>query len=156
MRSLVVVYSYHQMNTDRVARAIAGVLGAQVVTPGEVDPGGLAGYDLLGLGSGIYGARHHRSILDLAERLPEARGARAFIFSTSAVMGDDKVAADHRPLRERLEARGYTVVDEFACKGFNTNSFLRHLGGMNRGRPSGEDLANAEAFARRLTDATGT
>jgi len=153
MRALVIVYSYHHMNTEKVARVIARVLGAEVRTPEEVDPGTLGEYDLVGFGSGIYGARHHELLLDLADGLPEATGKEAFVFSTSAIMGRDKVAEDHRQLRERLRSKGYVVVDEFACKGFNTNSFLRHFGGMNRGRPNEEDLGRAAEFAEGLLNA---
>ncbi|MCK5253623.1 MAG: flavodoxin, partial [Thermoplasmata archaeon] len=53
-------------------------------------------------------------------------------------------------LREKLRSKGYIIVDEFACKGFNTNSFLRHFGGMNKGRPNAEDLEHAEEFAQNL------
>jgi hypothetical protein len=67
-------------------------------------------------------------------------------------MGKDKVAEDHSLLREKLESKGYIILDEFACKGFNTNSFLRHFGGMNKGRPNAEDLKNAEEFAQRMKD----
>ncbi|TRO45748.1 flavodoxin, partial [Candidatus Bathyarchaeota archaeon] len=41
-------------------------------------------------------------------------------------------------------------VDEFQCKGFNTNSFLRFFGGMNKGRPDEKDLKNAEEFAQKI------
>ncbi|UCC92642.1 MAG: flavodoxin family protein [Thermoplasmata archaeon] len=150
MKALLVVYSYHHMNTEKVAHAMASVLDASVRIPDEVEPSDLAQFDLVGFGSGIYGERHHKSLLDLAERLPEVDGGKAFIFSTSAIMGKDKVAGDHRRLRERLVAKGYTIVDEFACKGFNTNSFLRHFGGMNKGRPNEKDLKNAQDFARGL------
>jgi flavodoxin len=53
-------------------------------------------------------------------------------------------------LREKLESKGYAVVDEFSCKGFNTNGFLRYFGGMNKGRPNAEDLKHAEEFATNL------
>lgn len=150
MRAAVIVYSYHHKNTEKVAKVIARVLDAEMKTPQEVDPEGLEGYDLIGFGSGIYGERHHKCLLDLADGLPNVSGGKAFIFSTSAIMGKDKVAGDHSLLREKLLSKGYTVVDEFACKGFNTNSFLRHFGGMNKGRPNEEDLERAEAFARKL------
>ncbi len=156
MRALVVVYSYHHMNTEKVARAIAGVIGADVRTPQQVDPGDVASYDLVGFGSGIYSARHHTLLLDLADRLPPSQGARAFIFSTSAMMGEEKVREDHSQLRERLRSRGYDVVDEFACKGYNTNSFLRFFGGMNKGHPDAEDLGRAEDFAKGLLGGRGT
>ena len=42
------------------------------------------------------------------------------------------------------------IVDEFAFKGFNTNSFMKYLGGMNKGRPNAEDLKHAEEFVQNL------
>jgi flavodoxin len=129
---------------------MAHVLDAQVKTPSQTDPDNLGEYDLIGFGSGIYSARHHESLLDLADRLPHVHGKNAFIFSTSAVMGKAKVAKDHSLLREKLQARGYVIVDEFSCKGFNTNSFLKFFGGMNKGRPNAEDLGHAEEFAWKL------
>ncbi len=153
MRSLVIVYSYHHKNTEKVAKVFAKVLDAEMRTPQEIDPEGLQEYDLIGFGSGIYGERHHESLLGLADALPRVTNGRAFIFSTSGIMGKDKVAQDHSLLREKLLSKGYVVVDEFACKGFNTNSFLRHFGGMNKGRPNEKDLQNAELFAKNLLNA---
>jgi flavodoxin len=148
MRALVIVFSYHHMNTEKVAKVLAKVLDARIRSPQHIDPEGLGEYDLVGFGSGIYGEKHHKSLLDLADGLPQVTDKNAFIFSTSAMMGKQKVAADHSLLREKLQSKGYTIVDEFACKGFNTNSFLRYLGGMNKGRPNEEDLRKAEDFAK--------
>jgi flavodoxin len=150
LKSLVVVFSYHHKNTEKVAKAIAEVLDAPLKEPADVDLEEVQECDIVGFGSGIYGEKHHESILELAERLHQVSKKHAFIFSTSAMMGKDKVTKDHSTLREILLSKGYTVVDEFACKGFNTNSFMRFVGGMNKGRPNAEDLRNAEDFARRL------
>ena len=150
MRSLLIVYSYHHKNTEKVAKVIAKVLDAEMKKPQQIDPQALEGYDLIGFGSGIYGEKHYQGLLDLADDLPQDTNRKAFIFSTSAIMGKDKVAQDHKLLREKLLSKGYVIVDEFACKGFNTNSFLRHFGGMNKGRPNEEDLKNAEDFAKKL------
>ena len=152
MRSIVIVYSYHHMNTEKVAKVIAKVIDAEMRTPQHVEPGELLEYDMVGFGSGIYGEKLHKSLLDLADGLPQVSNKKAFIFSTSAIMGKDKVAADHKLLREKLQSRGYFVIGEFACKGYNTNSFLRHFGGMNKGRPNEKDLKNAEDFAKKLID----
>jgi flavodoxin len=138
------------MNTEKVAKVFARVLDAEIRTPQQIDPEGLEGYDLIGFGSGIYGEKVDKCLLDLADELPQASDRKAFIFSTSAIMGKDKVAGDHSLLREKLQAKGYIIVDEFACKGFNTNSFMKHFGGMNKGRPNEKDLKNAEDFARKL------
>jgi flavodoxin len=149
-RVLLVLRSYHHNNTGKVANAMAEALHAPIKGPEQVLPGEFDRYDLIGFGSGIYDGMHHRALLDLADHLPEVEGRKAFLFSTSAIVNDDKVAKDHSSLRERLRSKGYEIVGEFACKGFNTNSFLKYFGGLNKGRPNAEDLAHAEEFARGL------
>ena len=150
MKSLIILFSYHHNNTEKVANVIAKVLDAQIQTPQQTNPEELQEHDLIGFGSGIYGEKHHRAILELADKLPQATDKKAFIFSTSAMMGKYKVAKDHSTLREILQSKGYIIIDEFACKGFNTNSFLKYIGGMNKGRPNAEDLENAAEFAQKL------
>jgi flavodoxin len=150
MKSLLILYSYHHKNTEKIARIFAKVLDAQIKTPQQVNLEELQQYSLIGFGSGIYSEKHHEYLLDLADRLPQITNKKAFIFSTSAIMGDAKVAKDHSLLREKLQSKGYIIVDEFSCKGFNTNSFLKLFGGMNKGRPNAEDLKNAEEFASNL------
>jgi flavodoxin len=150
MKSLLVVISIHHNNTGKIADAMAKVLDAQIKKPQDINPEELKEYDLVGFGSGIYGEKHHESLLDLADTIPQVTNKKAFIFSTSAIMGKNKVANDHSKLREKLQSKGYIVVDEFACKGFNTNSFMKFFGGMNKGRPNVEDLKNAEEFVLNL------
>ena len=152
MKSLLVLFSYHHKNTEKVAKVFAQVLDAQIKTPQQINHEELQGYDLIGFGSGIYGAQHHKSLLDLADKLPQISNKKAFLFSTSAIINKAKVTKDHLLLREKLESKGYMIVDEFACKGFNTNSFLKYFGGMNKGRPNAKDLKDAEEFAQNLKE----
>ena len=154
MKVLVVIFSYHHKNTEAVARAIAAVLGADVVTPQEANPAELAGYDLIGFGSGIDSGKHYAPLLDLADRLPTVTARKAFVFSTCGApafgVTRNFILKNHSALRDKLQAKGYTIVDEFGCPGWNTNMFLRFLGGLNKGRPNAEDLKRAEDFARNL------
>jgi len=150
-KSLIVVYSYHHNNTRKVADAMANVLGCSVKSPGEADCGEMPGYELAGFGAGIDSAKHYAPMLDFARRLTPAPGNKAFIFSTSAILGDNKVRKDHAALRDILVSKGYTIVGEFACKGYNTNKFLKYIGGINRGHPDEKDLRNAENFIRNLS-----
>ncbi|MHA1526665.1 MAG: flavodoxin, partial [Promethearchaeota archaeon] len=121
-------------------------LDAQIKSPQKINPKELQEYTLIGFGSGIYGGKHHKLLLDLADNLPQVTNTKAFIFSTSATI----TAKDHLKLREKLQSKGYMIVDEFSCKGFNTNSFMKYFGGMNKGRPNSEDLKHAEEFAQKL------
>ena len=150
MKSLLVLYSYHHQNTEKIANVFAKFLDAQIKTHQQINPEDLQDYNLIGFGSGIYGAKHHEFLLDLVDTLPQVTNRKAFIFSTSAITGKAKVAEDHSLLREKLHSKGYMIVDEFACKGFNTNSFMKYFGGMNKGRPNADDLKHAEEFAQNL------
>ena len=144
---LLVVFSYHHQNTEKIAKVMANVLNAQIKTPQDIKPVELPDYDLVGFGSGIYSAKHDESILELADELPEVNHKNAFIFSTAGITGKSKASKDHAILREKLQSKGYSILDEFQCKGFNTNSFLKLFGGMNKGRPNARDLKHAEEFA---------
>ena len=135
------------MNTEKIAKVFAEVLNAPIKTPKEVGPLELQEYDLIGFGSGIYSAKHHKSLLDVADSLSQVSNKKAFLFSTAALTSKNKLYKDHMELREKLHSKGYTIVDEFQCKGFNTNSFLKYFKGMNKGRPNAQDLKNAEEFA---------
>jgi len=126
MKSLLVLFSYHHKNTEKIANVFAKVLDAQIKTPQQINPEELQEYSLVGFGSGIYGGKHHESLLDLADILPQVNNRKAFIFSTCTFKRDLK--KNHSTLKEKLQSKGYTIVDEFSCKGRNTNSFSSFLG----------------------------
>jgi flavodoxin len=158
VKSLVIACSSHHGNTAKIARAMADALGAEMKTPGDVHPEKLREYELVGFGSGIDSGRHYKPLLDLADALPHAAGRKAFIFSTcgipSAIAGKSQINSyankSHAALREKLLSKGWAIVGEFNCAGFNTNSFLKYFGGLNKGRPNAADLEDAAAFAQTL------
>ncbi len=150
VKSLIVVFSYHHKNTQKIAEVMAKVLDAHVKSSQQTILEELSQYDLVGFGAGIDSGKHYRELLDFADALPQVTDKKAFIFSTSGLTGEKKLIKDHSALREKLQSKGYLIVDEFQCKGFNTNSFLKYFGGINKGRPNAEDLKHAEAFAEKL------
>ena len=156
VKPLVIVFSYHHGNTEKIAKAIAAVLGADVKTPEQVYPEDLRDYDLIGFGSGIYSATFGPPVISLADRLSYAAGKKAFLFSTYGapdfIANREFIQKNHAQMRETLQLKGYTVIGEFGCAGLNTNSFLKYFGGLNKGRPNAEDLRNAEAFAREMME----
>jgi flavodoxin len=134
----------------KIAKVFAKVLEAPIKSPQQISTEELQEYNLIGFGSGIYGDKHHESLIDLADKLLQVTDKKAFIFSTSALTNKAKVLEDHSSLKEKLQSKGYIIISDFQCKGFNTNSFMKYFGGMNKGRPNAEDLENAEEFAQRL------
>ena len=149
-KSLVIVYSYHHNNTKKVADAMAKTLGCEIAHLDEKRYDDIPDYDVVGFGAGIDSAKHYVPMLEFAQGLHPVHNRKAFIFSTSAILGKNKVKKDHMALREILLSKNYEIVDEFACKGYNTNSFLKYIGGMNNMHPNADDLHNAVDFVNKI------
>jgi len=149
MTALVVCVSMSEGNTRQVADAIGDALGTQVVEPEDVAPNDVAGYDLVGLGSGIYGWMFHARLWRFARSLPKVQGTPVFLFATSG--GPELL---WRPsllvLSRLLRSKGYRVVGNFSCPGFDNLGPFQLVGGLNKGRPNDADLAAARAFASGL------
>ena len=153
---LLILASSKSNNTSKIANVFASALDATVKSPLQISPEELRNFTLIGFGSGIFSQKHHISLLELADKLPQQPGQKAFIFSTSGFSRkfalEHSTDDTHTPLREKLKAKGFIIVDEFNCLGFNRNSFLKLFGGMNKGRPNENDLKDAEGFARNLKE----
>jgi flavodoxin len=146
MKTVIVYTSVHHQNTEKVAKVMAEALEAELIPVADAKPETLATGDLIGFGSGIYFGKHHKTLLQFVEALPHVTHKRAFVFSTS---GDGK-RKHHAALKEKLVNRGYSIADEFSCKGWDTVGPLKLFGGINKGRPDENDLAAARAFSQGL------
>lgn len=144
MKTLIVYKSVHHMNTEKIARAMAEVLGAKLAGPGEVSPASLAEYDLIGFGSGIYFGKHHKTIRKFVDSLPPTQ-KNAFVFSTSGAERDQNGA-----LTAQLRGKGFNITGLFTCRGFDTFGPFKLTGGLQKGHPDEKDLADARAFAKGL------
>ncbi|OQX88878.1 MAG: flavodoxin [candidate division Zixibacteria bacterium 4484_93] len=147
MRILIVYSSFHHGNTAKIAQAMADEVKAELAKPGELDVDRVREYDILGFGSGIYFWRHHRAIFKLVEKLPNMRGKRAFIFSTR---GAGPISIYHKPLKRELLRKGFKIIGEFSCLGYDTFAYLKLIGGISKGHPDKKDIKKARDFARRL------
>lgn len=146
-KQLAVVYaSVHHGNTRRIAEALATELSADLFDVDDVTDA-LPEYDLVGLGSGIYFGRHHRSIRQLVSSWNDPP-KRVFIFSTAGL--PSLRFLQHSSLRRALRRKGCEIVGEFCCRGWDTVGPLWLLGGINRKRPNDQDLRRACQFAAEL------
>lgn len=148
MRILIIYASIHHGNTEKIARAIADEIGADIVKAWDVDVEKIKEYDVIGFGSGIYFFKHHKSILNLVDKLPET-AKDAFIFSTKGGTPD---FINHRALRKKLLSKGFRILSEFSCKGYDTYGILRLIGGINKGKPGVKEIEKAREFARKLKE----
>lgn len=150
-RSLIVYTSVHHQNTATIARAMAEVLGAECVSPDDCPYERLASCTLLGVGSGVYYGGIHDELWQWVRGLPETYGRSlgVFVFTTSGLPVLAKLW--HAPLKAVLAKKGYDVMAEFSCRGFDTWGPLWITGGLNRKHPDERDLQRAREFAARLS-----
>jgi len=156
LKTLLIYVSVHHGNTEKVARNMASILDADLVQPKRADAATLEQYDLIGFGSGVYFGKHHASLLDFVDSLPAGRNKKAFVFSTSGLRKIPFLHDFDRSLKEKLRRKGFDVIAEFSCRGYDTSRAAMILGGINRGRPDARDLRQADDFARRLKDSLGS
>lgn len=151
MKTLIIYKSYHRMNTEKIAKAIAQEMNAKLEKVENVKPEDLVEYDLIGFGSGIYGSRFHKTVYEFLEKMPNMN-KKVFVFFTSADFGEN------HQIKEKLSIKGCAVIGEFNCPGeysplgFNLNckSKLAFIGGREKGHPDERDKERARMFANGL------
>ena len=146
MKTLIVHNSIHNKNTEKIAKAMADELDAELIKPLQIDQYNLEEYDLIGLGSGIYFGKHHVSILKLADELKNVENKRFFIFSTSG-MGPGFFNNFNRELEGKLKSKKVSLVGNFNCRGFRA---VKHIGVINKEHPDEKDVESARQFANGL------
>ncbi len=147
---LILCKSIHHGSTAKVAEAMRGVLGARIAAPEEVPYASLADCSLVGFGSGVYYGGMHPALVEWLRGLPDAAAITipAFLFTTSGLPFLAKAWA--APLRRLLARKGFDVLGEFACRGFDTWGPLWLTGGLNRDHPDKRDLERARLFADEI------
>ena len=143
---LILYFSFHHKNTEKIAKAMAEVLGADLVEVTKANPEMILNYDLIGFGSGIYAFSHHKSLFEFLKKLNPVQ-KKAFVFSTS---GAPNGVIFHKKLKKELMKKGFEIIGEFNCPGFDTFGPFKIFGGINKGRPNESDIQKAKEFAKKI------
>ena len=146
MKTLVLYKSLCHGNTQKVAAVIAETLKAEIKTLEDTDRERIPEYEMIGFGSGIFYQKHHKTLFDFVESLPETKNKQAFVFSTSGLC----LPEFNTPLETVLKKKGFQITGSFACKGWDTWGPYKLVGGIAKGRPDESDLQLAREFAAAL------
>ena len=138
MKSIVIYISYHHNNTEKIAKVLANTLSEEIKKVDQIDPNNLSDYDQIGFGSGIYFGKHHKNLLKFVEKLPSSN-KKAFIFSTAGTLKGRGAQRYNETLKTALHKKGFEVIWEFGCLGFDTFALTKLVGGISKGRPNQED-----------------
>jgi flavodoxin len=142
MKTIIIYKSIHKMNTEKIAKAIAQAMDADLTKVEDVQPEGLEKYDLIGFGSGVYASRFHKKIYKFIEKM-SSMNRNVFIFCTSgSAKGEEK-----QLLKKKLLEKGCKILGEFSCSGeFSPFGFNIE----KKGCPDEHDLESAREFAKGL------
>lgn len=145
MKALIIYTSYHHSNTEKIALAMAKVLGADTMKSEDFKKEKINKYDTIGIGSGIYGGKIKKDLAEIMDSV-NWENKNVFVFSTSG-MGKIKYNDSMTRLLEKKKAK---IIGSFACKGFDTFAIFKLFGGIAKGHPNAEDIKNAQNFAQEL------
>ncbi len=145
MRILIIYHSEHHGNTKKIAEAIAGASGATILKAENTIPEDIEKHEIIGFGSGVYNGRLHVELSDIIDKVQEQDGRKAFIFSTTGSKTYSAMAHDR--FRPVLEKKGFKVIGEFSCLGFDTAITSE---GINKGKPDEQDIKDASAFIQKI------
>lgn len=146
MKILIIYESIHHGNTEKIVKAMAEVLKADILKTKDVTNEVLDNYDLIGFGSGIYYGKLHKNILDLIDNINPIINKKAFVFSTSG-QGKEKY---NEATEKKLIEKNFEVVNNFACRGYDTFGPFKIIGGVAKGKPDESDIKKAKEFALQL------
>lgn len=149
MKLLAIVHSTHIGNTMQIAEAMAEIAPLTIAEFENADKYNLSQYDAVGFGGGINAGSHDEKLLKCVQNL-ETVPRYSFVFSTSATGKSRKYNAK---LIKLLESKGSKVLGSFGCKGLCKFFVFRLFGGINKGQPDENALAEARKFIEGVTDA---
>ena len=143
MKTTITYASDHHQNTKKIEEVIASVISAEVVDITKEKNISLVNYDVIGFASGIYFNTFHKDLIKYLKETNFSKNQRAFLVYTCGLACRDY----SKEIREILNQKNIPRIDTFCCRGWDTFSFLKIIGGIAKGHPNDNDFKKARQFA---------
>lgn len=146
MSTCIVYYSKHHGNTKKLLDAIKAADPEVVLIDStekhEVD---LNGYDRIGFASGIYYSKFAEQVLTFAKvNLPPQKDV--FYLATAG----NPIKLNFNSIAEIAKDKQCNELGRFQCKGFDTFGPFKLVGGIQKGHPTEDEIAEAVEFYKNL------
>ncbi|MBS3073171.1 flavodoxin domain-containing protein [Candidatus Pacearchaeota archaeon] len=140
----IVIYYSRTGNTQKIAKVFARTLKCKFLNIKENPKINLDKYNLIFIGSGIYGMKISAEIENFIQKLKnkDMNEKKYVVFGT---YGGSKRGI--KVMKEILEHKNAKVIGQFGCKGHD-DFWLFKIFNVNRGRPDKHDLFEAKEFAQ--------
>lgn len=145
MKKIAIVYaSIHHHNTEKL---LTGFEGIDIYNVNKVDSIDLKKYDLIGLASGIYHGKLHKSIINFAKEYSKDLKEVFLVYTSGSNLHSYKINT-----KKELNSLGLNVIDVFSTKGYDTYGFWRIIGGIAKKHPNIKDKENFKTFILSLVE----
>ncbi|MBO5622071.1 MAG: flavodoxin [Butyrivibrio sp.] len=146
MSTCIVYYSKHHGNTKKLLDAIKAADPEVVLIDStekhEVD---LNGYDRIGFASGVYYSKFAEQVLTFAKvNLPAQKDV--FYLATAG----NPIKLNFNSIAEIAKDKQCNELGRFQCKGFDTFGPFKLVGGIQKGHPTEDEIAEAVEFYKNL------
>ena len=146
MSTCIVYYSKHHGNTKKLLDAIKAADPEVVLIDStekhEVD---LNGYDRIGFASGVYYSKFAEQVLTFAKvNLPAQKDV--FYLATAG----NPIKLNFNSIAEIAKDKQCNELGRFQCKGFDSFGPFKLVGGIQKGHPTEDEIAEAVEFYKNL------
>ncbi len=145
MKTAIIYASMHHGNTLKIVEAIKDALSADtfdILKDSDID---ISSYDCIGFASGVYFQQMHKSVLKMIEDTDFKSNQKVFLITTCGLDWFDYT----RKAKRILQSKNIECLGGFECRGYDTWSFLKFIGGIAKGRPNAKDIENARNFINK-------
>ena len=146
MSTCIIYYSKHHGNTKKLLDAIkAADSKVELIDVTEKREADLNGYDRIGFASGIYYTKFAEQVLTFAKvNLPPQKDV--FYLATAG----NPIKVNFNSIAEVVESKQCNELGRFQCKGFDTFGPFKLVGGIQKGHPTDDEIAEAVELYKNL------
>ena len=148
MKIAIVYVSVHHKNTEKVVKAMAEEIDADVFDLNKNGNLDLSKYDIVGLASGVFFHNMHKKIIDfvMSNKLNDKQ--KVFIVCTCG-----SPFIDHtKEVVKMLKDKNIIYLSKFVCAGYDTFGPFKIIGGIAKNRPNEKDLEKAKIFINKIKE----
>ena len=142
----IIYCSVHHKNTEKLIQAIFKKYpDVLLVDAAKAVLINLESYKLIGVASGIFYGKMHKSLLNFLENnLPAHK--KAFIMYTSGAENENYGKEAESIIREK----DCTYLGKYSCRGYDTFSPFKLIGGIQKNHPTEAEIEGAVKFFENL------
>ena len=146
MKTCIVYYSKHHGNTKKLLDAIKAVdPEVELIDATEKREADLNGYDRIGFASGVYYGKFAEQVLTFAKvNLPPQK--EVFFIATAG----NPLKSNFNSISAVAKDKQSRELGRFQCKGFDSFGPFKLVGGIQKGHPTEDEIAEAVTFYQNL------